>query len=187
MDGMTSRLINVFALVFAASVLPLVGGELTKEEISVLKADVDKLLVATQNSQIEPILKKTHPVLFEYYGGKEKFRTIMANAFRSFKELKVKFLERELKDPTETYDAGEEEVCFLPHESVLQIGENKVKSVGFMCCIRKKTDGEWFFLDGAGVRNNEKMLWKLIPKLDKDVKLPANTVEIVTEDPDPEE
>ena len=177
-------MIQLFGLLLIAGLLPALGGELTKKEIKTLKAEVEKIHVATQKRQLGPVLDKTHPALFKQYGGREVIEGVMKQAFEMFEKADMEFLGHKLKKPTQTYDAGEEEICFLPQESTMKVGGQKVKSVGYMVCIRKKPDGDWLFLDGSGMRDNKEMLWTMFPDLPKDIKLPPNTVAVVPVDGD---
>ena len=103
----------------------------------------------------------------------------MKRLIASLQQQKVTIESRKLGEPTRTYEAGDEEVCFLPHNSVMKVGAVRVKSVGFLVCVRKGAKGSWLFLDGAGMRNNKEMLWELLPELPKELELPPNSNEVI--------
>ena len=74
------------------------------------------------------------------------------------------------------YPAGEEEVCFVPRTSVVEIGGKRATSMTFMIAVRKP-GGEWKFLDGAGLRKHPDLLYRLLPDLERGIELPHNMIE----------
>lgn len=91
----------------------------------------------------------------------------------------VKLLSSNVGSPTHTYAAGEEEVCFVPKMTVMELQGKQVKTVSFMIAIRPARGGAWQYLDGTGVRKNPEMLYQLLPKLEQGITLPENTVELL--------
>lgn len=154
------------------------AGQLSEAEVKTLKEEARKVGKAFDEGDIEAIMNSTHPSIFKLTGDPEKFKALTTQALKTIKEMKVVIEERKLGEPAKTYEAGEEEVCFLPQSTVMTIGEQRVKGTGFLVAIRKKPDGKWLFLDGAGMRRNPDQLWTLLPELPKDVELPPNTMEV---------
>jgi hypothetical protein len=48
-----------------------------------------------------------------------------------------------------------------------------------MIAIRPVGGSEWKYLDGAGLRKHPEMLYQLLPKLERDIALPPNTIEVL--------
>lgn len=153
------------------------GGTLSKEHIVELKAAAEKVLVATKNGDADTVVSMTHSSLFEAMGGEEACKATTRDAFKQFAQRNIKFLGTTFGEPGETYDMGSEEVCILPHQNIMEMNEIKVKSTGYLVAVRSKSGGGWTFLDGAGFRENPAILWQILPKLPKDVKLPENKME----------
>jgi hypothetical protein len=109
------------------------------------------------------------------------FSRTARQALELLKEQGVRFVSSETGSPTETYPAGDEEICFIPRESVLEIGGKRVRSTTFMIAIRPVGGSEWTYLDGSGLRKTPDLLHKLFPALSRDVPLPAITFEPVDE------
>jgi hypothetical protein len=91
----------------------------------------------------------------------------------------VKVLSSETGAPTQTYPAGDEEMCFVPRISVMEVQGKKAKSTGFIIAVRRKGSSLWKYLDGTPLRQNPEILRYLFPKLTSDPALPPNKVELV--------
>ncbi len=152
---------------------------LSAAEQKVLLEQAEKLGEAFEKGDADYIIAKTHPSLSGIMGGKEKFENLTRTTMTQLESLNVEFIESSLGTPTQTYPSDDEVVCFVPKNSLIKVGEKKVKSKGFLIAARPASGGDWLFLDGAGLRKNPQMLWKLFPKLAKDIELPENTQEIV--------
>ena len=152
---------------------------LAPADAKVLEERATKIGAAFDAGDVGTIAEMTHPSLFALMGGKEKMVAILKTAMSEFEAMGVQVLESELGDPPEVYTAGSELVCFYPRRTVMLIGEKKVKSIGFLICIRKAQGGEWLFLDGSGLRKNPKLLKTLLPALPADVQLPENRAELI--------
>lgn len=153
------------------------AGELSAADAAALKDAAGKLFQAFEDEKPEVIMEGTHPSLFKQMGGRDKFEKITRESFASFKKMGVVVKDRQTGEPTRTYQAGDEEVCFLPSTTTIVIGEQTVKSTGFLIAIRKRPDGRWLFLDGSAIRDNKEMLRMMLPELPEDVELPPSRME----------
>lgn len=152
---------------------------LSEKESKALIAEVSAMIKGFHGGDSTALLKKTHPSLKKLMGGDEQFEKTMKNVVKQLLDSGMKFNEFEVKKPTKLYPAGDEQVCFVPQVTVMEVQGQKLKSVGFLIAIRPKAGGDWKYLDGAGLRNNPQMLQTLLPALDKSVQLPPNTIEPV--------
>jgi hypothetical protein len=84
----------------------------------------------------------------------------------------VKYMKTDFGEPTTTYRAGKEVVCFVPRTSLIQVPGKQIKSKAYWVAIRTDGDSEWKFIDGAGIENNRESLWTMFPELPKDIQFP---------------
>ena len=130
------------------------GKNLTADEVEYVRSDIDEMLAAFEEGDATVLIAKTHSSLYPLVGGKESFKQLTIDALAQLKATGIKFLSSELKSPTVLYTAGEEEICFVPRISVMEIEGTKMQSVGFMIAIRKIDSGSWSYLDGTGFNSD---------------------------------
>ena len=156
-----------------------VAGTLSDAEIARLRSEITSMLTAFEQGSAEEIIERTHESLFALVGGREAFAKITRDAVEQLRESDVKFVSSELGTPTQTIPAGSEEVCFVPRVSVMEISGKRLKSTTFMIAIRRVGDGNWKYLDGAGLRKHPDFLSRLLPDLAPDVEYPENKMEML--------
>ncbi len=161
---------------------PAGAGELSAAEAGNLRTEIAIITTAVEQGDPEAIIERTHPSLKAMVGGEEAFATMTRQAMQLIRDGGIRIVSSEVGTPTPLYAAGEEEVCFVPRVTVMEIGDRKAKSTTFMVAIRKVGGGDWTYLDGAGLRKRPEMLHQLLPRLQRDVALPPNTIELL--DPD---
>lgn len=164
-----------------AITMPAVAATLGKTDVDVLRRDIDAMMAAYEQGDVEAMLRKTHSSLFKLVGDRDAFSRTAQQALDQLKAQGVRFVSSETGVPSDTYPAGDEEVCFVPREAVLEIQGKRVKSSTFMIAIRPAGGGEWTYLDGSGLRQNPQMLRTLLPALSHDVPLPPITFDVVEE------
>ena len=131
----------------------------------------------------EDLIKKTHPAIFKLAGGEKRFKEAIRSAAKKMIETGVKIESSEVEAPKKFHKAGDELVCFVPKTSVMVMGGQRVKSTSFMIAARRDKQ-DWKYMDGAGLRRNRELLWTFFPGLDKDLKLPENTIELLEAKPE---
>jgi hypothetical protein len=158
---------------------PLAAESLSLSDRRTLLAEAEKLGDAFEKGDADYIIAKTHPSLSTIMGGKENFEDLTRKTMTQLAELDVEFIESSLGTPSQIYPSDKEIVCFVPKNSLIKVGEKRIRSKGFLIAARAASGGEWLFLDGAGLRKNPQMLWKLFPALATDIELPENTQEVL--------
>ncbi|MGB7387117.1 MAG: hypothetical protein WA929_05915 [Pseudomonas neustonica] len=172
---------TIIAIFFALMCFHAYGKNLTADEVEYVRSDIDEMLAAFEEGDATVLIAKTHSSLYPLVGGKESFKQLTIDALAQLKATGIKFLSSELKSPTALYTAGEEEICFVPRISVMEIEGTKMQSVGFMIAIRKIDSGSWSYLDGTGLRHNQRLLWQLFPALERNISLPPNYISQIQE------
>lgn len=155
----------------------VVAGTLSAEDAKYVRADVAAITTSFERGDAEALIARTHPSLHNLVGGSDAFAKVTRQSVEQLRQSGVKFLSSDVDTPTKTYPAGDEEVCFVPRTSILELQGKKVKSTTFMIAIRRLGGGEWKYLDGAGLRKHPEMLYQLLPKLERGISLPPNTIE----------
>jgi len=159
---------------------PAWSGTLKDQETAKLKSDIAAMYKAFENGDAGPLIDNAHESIFALVGGsKESFIKISRNALQQLLQSNIKFLSSEVGTPTQTYPAGDEEVCFVPRVSVIELQGKRARTTTFMIAIRRVGTSTWKYLDGTGLRKNPQFLPMLLPRLAKDVPLPPNTVEVL--------
>lgn len=154
-----------------------IAGTLNEREGVELKAEITEMYGAFARGDAKLLLAKTHESVYKLAGGKDAFEKMTQQAVEQLLNSGVKFISTELGAPTQTYLAGDEEVCFVPRISIMETQGKRTKSTGFMIAIRKRGESEWKYLDGSGLRRGSNLLYMLLPELERGIVLPPNTVE----------
>lgn len=172
---------NVLFTVMAMTAIAQTGlaETLPPADAEVLEARAKAVCEALRTKKYDALIDATHPGVFEVVGSKDKLVEAMKAAMAQMDERQIVILEDQLGTPGEVYTSKDEIVCFYPRTMVMQIGDKKVKSTGFMICAKKRAGGEWLFMDGGIVERDPSLLEKVLPGLPKDVKLPELTAEPV--------
>jgi hypothetical protein len=152
--------------------------EMSDEEFVLIQKDSDTMVNAMFEGKTDIFIQKTHPALFPYLGGKENFSTFLETALSEIQKMDLKLIKSELLSPSPYYSVGEELLAIIPRIQIMQIQEQRIKSVGFLIAV-KDQDNQFTYLDGSGLKNDPKMLWEMFPSLPSDVRLPANTTEMI--------
>lgn len=153
------------------------AGALSAADAERLRAEVASLTTSFERGDTEALIARTHPSLHRLVGGPEVFAKATRQAVEQLRQSGVKILSTEVGSPTQTYAAGDEEVCFVPRTSVMELQGKQAKSTTFMIAIRTVGAADWKYIDGAGLRSHPEMLYQLLPKLDRQAVLPPNTIE----------
>lgn len=170
---------KIFALLalFFLVVNPSNAGTLSEADAGRLRADVASITTDFDRGDAESFIRKTHPALYGLAGGQEAYAQIVRQALEQLRQSGVKLTNSDIGNPTQTYAAGDEEVCFVPRVSIMEMSGKKMKSTTFMIAVRRIGEEGWKYLDGAGLRKHPDMLYQLLPKLDRNITLPPNSIE----------
>lgn len=172
---------NCFAAtaIYLLLATPAFAELLSVAESEELRGQIIAVTTAFENGNAEALIEHTHPSLYALTGGRDAFAEMTLQALVQLRETGIKFLHAEVGTPTPIYPAGDEEVCFVPRVSVMEIQGKKARSTTFMIAIRPIGGKEWKFLDGAGLRKHPDLLYKLLPKLERGIVLPPNNLELL--------
>lgn len=152
---------------------------LSRQEADIVRAEVQYLTSSFERGDPEPLIQKSHPSLARMAGGQEVFALGVRRAVEQLRASGVQFLSVELGRPGATYDAGQEELCFVPRTTVFDVQGQRMRSTTFMVAVRTRGSDQWSYLEGAGLRRRPEMLQSLFPELEPGVVLPPNTVETI--------
>lgn len=153
------------------------AGELTPSEADALQQDVRSLLSTFARGDTDAMIARTHPSVKRFAGGDAAYAKAARDTMKALDEMGVKVISDDVGEPTRTYAAGDEEVCFVPRTTVLTIDAQTVKSLTFMIAIRPVGGTQWRYIDGAAMQAMPELLRQLLPDLQPDVPLPRVSVE----------
>ncbi|MHC1653416.1 hypothetical protein ACODUL_09035 [Stenotrophomonas maltophilia] len=167
----------LLALLLALAVFPAAAGELSHGDAAALRQEVQAMLTAFAKGDAELIIERTHPSLKQRAGGDEVYASTTRDTIKALREAGVVIISDVAGVPGRTYAAGDEEVCFVPRQSLLRVRETAIRSTSFMVAVRHVGTSQWRYLDGAGLIDSPAMLRQLLPALEPGVVLPKGGVE----------
>jgi hypothetical protein len=161
----------VSLLVIFASGCSKGSGVLSAEDKAALLKQVGIAQEAVNEWDFDKMMKFVPPAVINLFG-EDAFERAGRLAAAQEKERGTKFIKTEFGEPTTTYQTGKEEVCFVPRTSLIQVQGIQIKSIAYWIAVRTNGDSEWKFIDGAGFQSNKELLWKVFPKLPRNVQFP---------------
>ncbi|HDS1216990.1 MULTISPECIES: hypothetical protein [Stenotrophomonas] len=153
------------------------AGDLSPSDAKALREDVRALMTAYARGDADFLIERTHPSLKRLAGGDEAFQAITRDALKTQHSTGVVVISEDVGVPTRTYAAGEEEVCFVPRQSLVRVRETPMRSTTFMVAVRRIGGSGWTYLDGTGLQDNPRLLRQLLPALEPGVILPKREIE----------
>ncbi|MCU1134328.1 hypothetical protein [Stenotrophomonas maltophilia] len=153
------------------------AGDLSPSDAKALREDVRALMTAYARGDADFLIERTHPSLKRLAGGDEAFQAITRDALKTQHSTGVVVISEDVGVPTRTYAAGEEEVCFVPRQSLVRVRETPMRSTTFMVAVRRIGGSGWTYLDGTGLQDNPRLLRQLLPALEPGVILPKRQIE----------
>jgi len=160
---------------FAAAIAH--AGELSPAETEALQRDVRSLLSTFARGDTDAMIARSHPSVKRFAGGDAAYAQAARNAMKALDDMGLKVISDDVGEPTRTYAAGGEDVCFVPRTTVFTIDAQTVKSLTFMVAIRSTGGTQWRYIDGAAMQAMPELLRQLLPELQPDVPLPRVSVE----------
>lgn len=153
------------------------AGELSPAETGALQQDLRSLLSTFARGDTDAMIERTHPSVKRFAGGDEAYAKATRDAMKALGDMGLKVISDEVGEPTRTYTAGDEEVCFVPRTTVFTTDAQTVKSLTFMVAIRPAGGAQWRYIDGAAMQAMPELLRQLLPELQPGVPLPPVSVE----------
>lgn len=170
-------LVPLLLLLLAAMAPAARAGVLSADESAALRQDVQAMMGAFARGDAELIIARTHPSLKRLAGGDEAYARMTRDTLKELRKAGVTIISDEAGVPGRTYAAGDEEVCFVPRQSLLRVREAPMRSTSFMLAVRRVGTTRWSFIDGAALLDNPALLRQLLPALEPGVTLPKGGVE----------
>lgn len=165
-------LVPLLLLLLAAMAPAARAGVLSADESAALRQDVQAMTGAFARGDAELIIARTHPSLKRLAGGDEAYARMTRDTLKELRKAGVTIISDEAGVPGRTYAAGDEEVCFVPRQSLLRVREAPMRSTSFMLAVRRVGTTRWSFIDGAALLDNPALLRQLLPALEPGVTLP---------------
>jgi hypothetical protein len=170
-------LVPLLLLLLAAIAPSALAGVLSADESAAMRQDVQAMMGAFARGDAELIIARTHPSLKRLAGGDEAYARMTRDTLKELRKAGVTIISDEAGVPGRTYAAGDEEVCFVPRQSLLRVREAPMRSTSFMLAVRHVGTPQWSFIDGAALLDNPALLRQLLPALEPGVTLPKGGME----------
>ncbi|TFZ42897.1 hypothetical protein E5C33_19360 [Stenotrophomonas maltophilia] len=170
-------LLPLLALLLSMTLPPAFAGELSPGDSKALREDVQAMLDAFGRGDAELIIARTHPSLKRLAGGDEAYARMTRETVKELRKAGVTVISDDAGVPGRTYAADDEEVSFVPRQSLLRVRESPMRSTSFMVAVRRVGTTQWRFIDGAALLDNPALLRQLLPALEPDVTLPKGGME----------
>ncbi|MDV9043635.1 hypothetical protein [Stenotrophomonas sp. RAC2] len=170
-------LVPLLFLLLATMAPTAQAGELSPDDAAALRRDVQAMMDAFARGDTERIIARTHPSLKQAAGGDEAYAEMTRDTVKELRRSGVTIISDEAGVPGRTYAAGDEEVCFVPRQSLLRVREAPMRSTSFMIAVRRIGATQWRYLDGAAMLDNPALLRQLLPALEPGVVLPKGGLE----------
>ncbi|CCP13465.1 hypothetical protein SMSKK35_3976 [Stenotrophomonas maltophilia SKK35] len=167
----------LLALLMAMAVPSAVAGELGPEDSAALRREVQAMMDAFARGDTDLIIARTHPSLKLAAGGDEAYARMTRDTVKQLHKAGVTIVSDEAGVPGRTYAAGDEEVCFVPRQSLLRVRDAPMRSTSFMVAVRRVGTTQWSYLDGAALLDNPALLRQLLPALEPGVVVPKGGME----------
>ena len=135
------------------------------------------MMDAFARGDTELIIARTHPSLKQLAGGDEAYARMTRDTVKELRKAGVTIISDEAGVPGRTYAAGDEEVCFVPRQSLLRVREAPMRSTSFMVAVRRVGTTQWRYLEGAALPDNPGLWQQRLPDLEPGVVLPESETE----------
>jgi hypothetical protein len=119
--------IHILLVLCCFSAQLAVAAELREEEVEALRVEISSMLASVEQGDIDALLDKTHPVLYDLGGSRESLARSMHEALEGIRAVKTRFVSSEMGRPTELYPAGDEELCFVPRVSIIESRGQRIR------------------------------------------------------------
>ena len=169
-------LLPLLALLLSVVLPSAFAGELSPSDSKALRQDVQAMLDAFGRGEAELIIARTHPSLKQLAGGDDAYARMTRDTVKELRKS-VTVISDEAGMPGRTYAAGDEEVSFVPRQSLLRVRESPIRSTSFMVAVRRVGTADWRYLDGTALLDNPGLLRQLLPALEPEVSMPKGGME----------
>ncbi|RYD83180.1 MAG: hypothetical protein EOP84_08290 [Verrucomicrobiaceae bacterium] len=151
---------------------PISAAELEAAERKELISRATTMLDGFRKGETEIIIRMTHPAIYGLTGGKEAFERMAHDAMTSIAGAGLKIEETRIGNPSRTWQAGKETVCFVPVSIVFSMTDKKIRSNSYYVAVKGETSPDWLFLDGSGFDKKPEVLKQILPGLPIDIEFP---------------
>jgi hypothetical protein len=149
------------------------AGELAREDSELVKKRAEAFTEAFDKGDANAYVEMLHTSIFQLVPNREQLVYGLKKGMESVRASEEKVESTELEAPTEFYVAGDEIVCFVVRKKIIRDRGQRSLNMGYLLAARKANGpGQWLFLDSDGFRNEEQLIFRMLPALPKDTKIP---------------
>ena len=144
---------------------------------SIISPDLLKISEELKNNHYDILKQKTHSSLIQFSGGEHAYAELLDVAKSFLDQANIKIMDVQLKPPLDSYQVGNEELCFIPKQISMKMAGQDIQSPpSFFIAVRPLDAHVWTYLDGAGLQQDPQLIFTLFPSFPKEVTLPFQPV-----------
>jgi|GEM_PF-5783782 len=174
---MKTQLTGLLSLaLFAAA--PAFAAPISQNDQAVIAKEIDQMSHALENHDVAFLADHTYDFAVDQAGGRDAFMKSAESSIQALASKHYRVISVAPQIPSDSVDAGSLEVCVIKEHLVFGVDNDTYQAESFVLGIRKKSDKDWKYLDGAGISKNPSMLKKALPALPDSFQLPETSVSV---------
>lgn len=138
-----------------------------------VNADLQKVMAAVFESDMETIATFTHPKIFELVGGKEQFMEQIGKVFDQTKAAGVRFGGATVGKEIDYFTGTDNEFLIVGTEMSIEAGGNATKQSGHQLGVKKKGEAGWKYVDCSALNTQMARDWFPDFPADRSIPKPA--------------
>jgi hypothetical protein len=177
---MKKQLTSLFALALFATV-PAIASPISQDDQAAMAKSVSEMAHALENHDASTLADQTFDYAIKEAGGRDAYIKVIENSFQSLDTKRYHMISYTPEIPQDSVDAGSYDVCVIKENLAFELEDHTYRIASFVLGIRKKSDKDWKYLDGAGISKHPELLKKALPSLPESFHVPPVSVNVDSE------
>jgi hypothetical protein len=136
-----------------------------------VQADVQSMMRAVDDGDVETSLRFTHPKVLQLLGGPDSARQILPRLFASARESGMHRDGLSFPSPPTCVAAGRRRFAMVPTLTVFSTKTGRVESLNYQFGVKEPDQSDWTYLDGS--RLNAQTVHRFFPEFPKNFSFPS--------------
>ncbi|MEW4456135.1 hypothetical protein AB1L30_25950 [Bremerella sp. JC817] len=149
---------------------PITAPDYVSAESEKVLSDTKRLIDATLNQEIDPLLELTHPNTLKMMGGKEKARELMQLIFDQVTALQLNYDRFVPVGEPKFYRTPQYEFAVIATEAHATFPDDSLDQKGAMVGMRKVGSDKWTYVDYNDQTKDQ--IYTILPELPRNIELP---------------
>jgi hypothetical protein len=170
LSGLLSLALFAAAPTFAASI--------SHDDQAAISKAVNQMARALENHDATTLANQTFEYAINEAGGRDAYIKVVESSFQTLESKHYRMLSYVPQIPQDSIDAGPYDVCVIKQQLAFELDAHTYRVDSFVLGIRKKSDKDWKYLDGAGISKNPENLKKILPALPASFRIPESSLTV---------